>query len=274
MLVTGTHENTPQVVNTLYGEHGVVRTDTWQRLPGSYHGSGCTLASAIAATIAHGLDVAEAVRDAQEYTWQTLKAGFRPGMGQYIPDRLFWARETTKRPAGEMISGPLRHHPRAARHGASAATGACRRWRAARQLVQYRNKSRRRRAAPRAGQRAAALCRAFDVPLIVNDDLRLADLSGADGVHLGRDDGDLARGARRCSGAEKLLGVSCYDDLDWRSKRKRGGADYVAFGSFFPSADQARRGARAAGRCCARRSAALGVPVVAIGGITPTMRPR
>jgi hydroxymethylpyrimidine/phosphomethylpyrimidine kinase len=93
VLVTGTHENTPQVINTLYGEEGVIRTDSWARLPGSYHGSGCTLASAIAATIANGLAISEATKDAQEYTWQTLKAAFRPGMGQYIPDRLFWARE-------------------------------------------------------------------------------------------------------------------------------------------------------------------------------------
>ncbi len=93
VLVTGTHENTPQVVNTLYGQEGVLRSDSWQRLPGSYHGSGCTLASAIAATIANGLAIGDAVKDAQEYTWQTLKAAFRPGMGQQIPDRLFWARE-------------------------------------------------------------------------------------------------------------------------------------------------------------------------------------
>ena len=98
VLVTGTHENTPQVVNTLYGQNGVVRSDSWQRLPGTYHGSGCTLASAIAATIANGLEVSDAVKDAQEYTWQTLKAAFRPGMGQHIPDRLFWARE--EGPAG------------------------------------------------------------------------------------------------------------------------------------------------------------------------------
>jgi hydroxymethylpyrimidine/phosphomethylpyrimidine kinase len=93
VLVTGTHENTPQVVNTLYGQEGVLRSDNWDRLPGSYHGSGCTLASAIAATIANGLSIGDAVKDAQEYTWQTLKAAFRPGMGQHIPDRLFWARE-------------------------------------------------------------------------------------------------------------------------------------------------------------------------------------
>lgn len=93
VLVTGTHENTAQVINTLYGQEGVLRSDSWQRLQGSYHGSGCTLASAIAATIANGLPIGEAVKDAQEYTWQTLKSAFRPGMGQLIPDRLFWARE-------------------------------------------------------------------------------------------------------------------------------------------------------------------------------------
>jgi hydroxymethylpyrimidine/phosphomethylpyrimidine kinase len=94
VLITGTHENTPSVVNTLYGMQGVVRSDSWERLPGSFHGSGCTLAAAIAATLANGLEIPEAVREAQEYTWQTLNAGFRPGMGQHIPDRFFWARET------------------------------------------------------------------------------------------------------------------------------------------------------------------------------------
>ncbi len=94
VLVTGTHESTAhEVVNTLYGERGVVREDRWRRLPGSYHGSGCTLASAIAAALANGLNLPEAVREAQEYTWQALASGFRPGMGQFLPDRFFWARE-------------------------------------------------------------------------------------------------------------------------------------------------------------------------------------
>lgn len=93
VLITGTHENTPQVVNTLYGAEGVVRADSWERLPEVYHGSGCTLAAAIAATLANGLELPDAVREAQEYTWQTLNAGFRPGMGHYIPDRFFWARD-------------------------------------------------------------------------------------------------------------------------------------------------------------------------------------
>ena len=102
VLITGTHEPTPQVVNILYGKGGVVRSDSWERLPGSYHGSGCTLASAIAAMLANGLELAEAVREAQEYTWNTLAKAYRPGMGQLLPDRLFWARdEESDAPVGE-----------------------------------------------------------------------------------------------------------------------------------------------------------------------------
>ena len=93
VLVTGTHEATAQVVNTLYGKSGIVRSDTWPRLPNKYHGSGCTLASAIAAMLANGLELAEAVREAQDYTWHALEKAYRPGMGQHLPDRLFWARE-------------------------------------------------------------------------------------------------------------------------------------------------------------------------------------
>ncbi len=91
VLITGSHANTPQVVNTLYGRGGVLRADPWERLPGSYHGSGCTLASALASALAHGMDMSSAAFEAQGFTWQTLVAGFRPGMGQYIPDRFFWA---------------------------------------------------------------------------------------------------------------------------------------------------------------------------------------
>ena len=105
VLITGTHEPTPEVVNTLYAKGGVVRSDTWARLPGSYHGSGCTLASAIAAMLANGLDLPDAVREAQEYTWHTLKRAYRPGMGQHLPDRLFWAREESDAPAEGSNAG-------------------------------------------------------------------------------------------------------------------------------------------------------------------------
>lgn len=93
VLVTGTHERSPQVINNLYGSQKLLRSYACERLPGSYHGSGCTLTSAIAACIAHGLGMEEAIAEAQEYTWQSLRHAFRPGMGQFIPDRLFWARE-------------------------------------------------------------------------------------------------------------------------------------------------------------------------------------
>ncbi len=96
VLITGTHEGTVQVMNTLYDTTGVLSTDAWARLPGSYHGSGCTLASAIAAALAHNMSIADAVREAQAFTYEALRAGFRPGMGQFIPDRLFWARDGDK----------------------------------------------------------------------------------------------------------------------------------------------------------------------------------
>lgn len=89
VLVTGTHEAGLEVVNRLYDARGLVREDKWPRLPGSYHGSGCTLASALAAALARGLAMPDAVRDAQDYTWHALEAGFRPGAGQFIPQRFF-----------------------------------------------------------------------------------------------------------------------------------------------------------------------------------------
>ena len=108
VLITGTHEGTPQVVNTLYAKSGVVRTDSWPRLPGKFHGSGCTLASAIAAMLANGLSLADAAREAQEYTWQSLAKAYRPGMGQFIPDRLFWARDEKDARAEEEGDEPRR----------------------------------------------------------------------------------------------------------------------------------------------------------------------
>lgn len=90
VLITGTHENTMHVVNTLSNASGVIRSDMWERLDKSYHGTGCTLASAIAASLAKGLPIEESVFAAQDYTWHAIKAGFRPGMGQHLPNRLFW----------------------------------------------------------------------------------------------------------------------------------------------------------------------------------------
>jgi hydroxymethylpyrimidine/phosphomethylpyrimidine kinase len=92
VLITGTHERTPNVINTLYQGHQLLESFTWERLPYSYHGSGCTLAACIAGLVAHGLDPFQAIHEAQDFTWHALQAGYRPGMGQHLPERLFWAK--------------------------------------------------------------------------------------------------------------------------------------------------------------------------------------
>ena len=88
VLVTGTHDETPEVINRLHDASGIIAEERWQRLPGSYHGSGCTLASAVAAFLAHGHTVVEACRLAQAFTWQSLERAIRPGSGQFVPLRV------------------------------------------------------------------------------------------------------------------------------------------------------------------------------------------
>jgi thiamine-phosphate pyrophosphorylase len=108
----------------------------------------------------------------------------------------------------------------------------------------------------------AALCRTRGVLFIVNDDIEIALASGADGVHLGRDDGDLKAARSKLRG--KVLGVSCYDSLEAARAAVAAGADYVAFGSVFAS--RTKPGAVRAPLALFGHD--LGVPKVAIGGIT------
>jgi len=132
--------------------------------------------------------------------------------------------------------------------------------------LQYRNKT-----APRALQRQQLqalrpLCAKAKVPLLVNDDWRLAAELGLSGAHLGADDGDLTE-ARAALGPDALLGASCYDDIERAYTAIRAGASYIAFGAFFPSTTKPK--ARRASPQLLRETAALDVPRVAIGGITP-----
>lgn len=91
VLATGGHlEDEEQVINRLYCDHQPARQYAWPRLPHAFHGSGCTLASSLAGYLAHGFSVPEAVRQAQQFTWQALEAGWQPGRGQWVPDRGFW----------------------------------------------------------------------------------------------------------------------------------------------------------------------------------------
>jgi hydroxymethylpyrimidine/phosphomethylpyrimidine kinase len=90
VLITGTHENTQKVHNTLYGNNRKLETYDWDRLNGNYHGSGCTLSSAIAALMAQGQEPMTATLEAQRFTWESLKQSYQLGMGQKLPNRLFW----------------------------------------------------------------------------------------------------------------------------------------------------------------------------------------
>jgi thiamine-phosphate pyrophosphorylase len=137
-------------------------------------------------------------------------------------------------------------------------------------VVQYRDKAidaPMRRAQARALASAPLVRRAL---FIVNDDPDLARIVDADGVHLGEDDASIAQ-ARACVGPDRLVGISCYDDFDRARAAVAEGADYVAFGSFFPS--PVKPGARRANPGLLVRARALGVPVVAIGGITAANAP-
>jgi len=135
-------------------------------------------------------------------------------------------------------------------------------------VVQYRAKSkpsdeRRRQQALVLGR----VCHRHAVPFIVNDDPELARTVGADGVHLGRSDAPYAV-AREVLGPTAIIGVSCYDDLDRAREAAAAGADYVAFGSFYPSASKPDA-VRAEPALLGRARRRLSIPLVAIGGITP-----
>lgn len=131
-------------------------------------------------------------------------------------------------------------------------------------IVQYRDKTcdHERRLAE-AG-RLAALCRNADVPLIINDDIELALASGADGVHLGLSDGDVAT-ARQRLGSKAIIGATCHDSMPQARAAIAAGASYVAFGAFFASSTKPQ--ARRAPLALLGEARSLGVPVVAIGGI-------
>jgi thiamine-phosphate pyrophosphorylase len=131
-------------------------------------------------------------------------------------------------------------------------------------LLQYRRKSGTRTEA----EEIARLAREYRVPLIVNDDVELALAIGADGAHLGRDDGDFSTARERLTG--KILGASCYDRLDLATTAVSAGADYVAFGSVFAS--PTKPGALRAPLSLFKND--LGVPKCAIGGITLANAPQ
>jgi len=136
--------------------------------------------------------------------------------------------------------------------------------------LQYRNKLAGHEQKVFEAKSLAGLCRGRNIPFIVNDDVELALQAGADGVHLGREDGELAAARAKLRG--KLLGASCYDSLAAARAAVAAGADYVPFGSVFPSST--KPAAVRAPLALFGEAHALGVPLVAIGGITLANAPQ
>lgn len=132
-------------------------------------------------------------------------------------------------------------------------------------MIQYRDKN-PVDAKQLAGQ-LLKICHAYHAPLLINDSIELALAVGADGVHLGRDDGDISE-ARRLLGPNAIIGVSCYNDVGKAQSVAAAGADYVAFGRFFPSGSKPLA-APAEIVSLQRAKQSIGVPIVAIGGILP-----
>ncbi len=132
-------------------------------------------------------------------------------------------------------------------------------------VVQYRDKN--PADAKALGKALLQTCHGHGVPLIINDAVDLAASLGADGVHLGKDDGEIKR-ARQLLGAEAIIGVSCYDSLERAEKAQRQGADYVAFGRFYASGTKPLA-APAHIETLRQAREKIAVPIVAIGGITP-----
>ncbi len=134
-------------------------------------------------------------------------------------------------------------------------------------LVQYRDKSFDSVRRTRDAFALAKLCRMHEVPFLINDDVELACTVAADGVHLGADDATLQE-ARSLLGQAAIIGISCYNHFDLARQAEEAGADYVAFGSFFPSSTKPDAVPASLELLrCARES--LHIPIVAIGGISP-----
>lgn len=132
-------------------------------------------------------------------------------------------------------------------------------------VVQYRDKN--PIDAPFLARELVKICHHYNVPLLINDDIELAVLVGADGVHLGKEDGAIAQ-ARKRLGKDAIIGVSCYDCVEQAITAQTQGATYAAFGRFFPS-NSKPLAAPAHIETLRQAKRALTIPIVAIGGILP-----
>ena len=137
-------------------------------------------------------------------------------------------------------------------------------------VIQYRDKSEDASRRERQARALATACREAGILFLINDDVTLAQRVDADGVHVGREDASLAD-ARAILGEHAVIGVSCYNELARAVRARAEGADYIAFGSFFSS--RTKPNAVRASLDLLQQARVLGLPIVAIGGITPENAP-
>ncbi len=133
-------------------------------------------------------------------------------------------------------------------------------------LLQYRNKTASLSVKKEQAHAIHTLCKAAGIPLVINDDIFLAEAVDAEGVHLGKDDGNIAS-AREKLGQEVLVGISCYNDLERARQAALEGADYIAFGAFFDSSTKPQA-TRASATLLSQAKETIKQPLVAIGGIS------
>ncbi|MEE9286627.1 MAG: thiamine phosphate synthase [Gammaproteobacteria bacterium] len=134
-------------------------------------------------------------------------------------------------------------------------------------VIQYRDKTTDSTRREQEAKALHELCQDHNAPLIINDDIELATMVGAEGVHLGKHDIKYHK-TRELMGEGAIIGVSCYDQLNRARKAESVGADYVAFGSFFPSKTKPNT-VRATTDLLREARQLISIPIVAIGGITP-----
>ena len=133
-------------------------------------------------------------------------------------------------------------------------------------LFQYRNKTSNQQKKKELAQELQSLCHQYNTPFIVNDDVLLAKDISADGIHLGKDDDDISL-AREVIGS-RIIGISCYNNINRAIAAEKAGANYIAFGAFFPSVT--KPDAKKADIALVKQAKSqLTIPIVAIGGITP-----
>jgi thiamine-phosphate diphosphorylase/hydroxymethylpyrimidine kinase/phosphomethylpyrimidine kinase len=258
--ITGGHEAGSKLVNQLYIGGKLVLETSQARIDGEFHGSGCTLAASLAAAIARGLSVSEAIPLTETFVRQALVHADRPrDSGQLIPNRLAFMGQRVKQiqgiygitdaSLGDQLLSKVRQ----------VLIGGVR-------VLQYRDKTTDHAKRLREATALAQLCHEFGALFIVNDDISLAQASVADGVHLGQGDSHVMK-ARALLGPAAIIGVTCHNDLALGREAVAAGADYIAFGAMYASVTKPHAQLCSLDILRAAR-AEFSLPLVAIGGIS------